>query len=113
LKDFERLNSTVLGVNTDSVPTHKAWIKSLGGIDYPLLADYNKKTTKDYEVFYDEAGGIALRGTFIIDPHGMIQYICINNTSIGRNVNEILRVLGALQTGSACPVNWEEGQDTL
>ena len=113
LKEFEKLNSTVLGVNTDSIPTHKAWIESLGGIDYPLLADYDKKVTKDYEVYLDAAGGIALRGTFIIDPDGILQYYSVNNTDVGRNVNEILRVLQALQTKGACPVNWEEGQDTL
>lgn len=59
------------------------------------------------------AGGIALRGTFIIDPEGKLQYYSVNNTDVGRNVNEILRVLSALQAGGACPVNWDEGQDTL
>ena len=100
-------------MNTDSVPTHKAWVESIGGIEYPLLADYDKRVTKEYGVFLDEAGGIALRGTFIIDPHGKIQHISINNTAVGRNVDEVLRLVKALQVGAACPVNWEEGQDTL
>jgi peroxiredoxin (alkyl hydroperoxide reductase subunit C) len=113
LKKFEGLNSTVLGVNTDSIPTHHAWIKSLGGIDYPLLADYDKKLAKEYGVFLDEAGGIALRGTFIIDPEGILQYYSVNNTAVGRNVMEFLRVLKALQTRKACPANWDEGQATL
>lgn len=113
LKKFEGLNSTVLGVNTDSIPSHKAWIDSLGGIDYPLLSDYDKQLSKEYGVFLDVAGGIALRGTFIIDPDGILQYYSINNTSVGRNVMEFLRVLKALQTKAACPANWDEGKDTL
>lgn len=113
LDEFKRLNSTVLGVNTDSIPTHKAWIQNLGGIEYPLLADYDKSVTKAYEVFLEAAGGIALRGTFIIDPDGNLQYYSVNNTNVGRNVEEIIRVLKALQVGAACPVNWDEGQDTF
>lgn len=60
-----------------------------------------------------ENEGIALRGTFVIDPEGIIQYININNTSVGRSVNEYLRVLAALQTKKACPVNWDPGTPTL
>lgn len=113
LKEFEKLNAVVLGVNTDSIPTHKAWIESLGGIDYPLLADYDKRVTKDYGVFYDQGGGIALRGTFLIDPDGNLQQYSINNTDVGRSIDEVVRLVKALQMGGACPVNWEEGQDTL
>lgn len=78
-----------------------------------MLADYDKTITKEYSVYYDQAGGIALRGTFIIDPDGNLQQYSINNTNVGRNIDEILRILKALQAGAACPVNWEEGQDTL
>lgn len=113
LKEFEKLNCSVLGINTDSIPTHKAWIESLGGIDYPLLADYDKSVTKSYDVFLDEAGGIALRGTFLIDPDGNIQQYSVNNTDVGRSVDEVMRILKALQAKGACPVNWEDGQDTL
>lgn len=60
-----------------------------------------------------ETEGISLRGTFVIDPDGVIQYININNTSIGRSVTEYLRILAAMQTKKACPVNWEEGTPTL
>ncbi len=60
-----------------------------------------------------EEEGIALRGTFIIDPEGMIRYINVNDTAVGRNINEVLRVLAALQTKKACPVNWEVGAPTL
>lgn len=102
-----------MGANTDSVPTHNAWAEHIGGVDFPLLADYDKKLSQTYEVFIEESGGIALRGTFIINPDGYLQYILVQNLDIGRNVNEILRILKALQTGKACPVNWEEGQSTF
>jgi peroxiredoxin 2/4 len=112
LKEFEKYNTVVLGVSTDSVPTHIAWAQSLGGINYPLVADYNKTLAREYEVLMEDVG-ISLRGTFLIDPEGILQYININNTTIGRSVNEYLRVLAAMQTKKACPVNWEEGTPTL
>lgn len=112
LKEFEKLNAVVLGVSTDSVPTHEAWAKSLGGIDYPLLADYNKEVSRQYEVLM-ESEGIALRGTFIIDPDGKLKAISINDTVTGRNVNEYLRILSALQTKKACPVNWQPGDPAI
>ena len=94
------------------MPTHNAWAQSLGGVDYPLVADYNKTLSAEYDVLMENEG-IALRGTFIIDPEGVLQYINVNNTSVGRNVMEYLRVLKALQTKKACPANWEEGKPTL
>jgi peroxiredoxin 2/4 len=111
LNEFEKLNSVVLGVSTDSVPTHNAWAQSLGGVNFPLIADYNKTLAAEYGVLMEE--GISLRGTYIIDPEGTLQYININNTAVGRNVMEYLRVLKALQTKKACPVNWEEGKPTI
>lgn len=113
LQQFQRLNSVVLGANTDSIPTHEAWAKSIGGVDFPLIADYNKTLSRQYEVLTDEAGGIALRGVFIIDPEGILQYASINNLAIGRNVKEVLRLVAACQAGGACPVNWEEGQEVF
>jgi len=112
LKDFEKFNAVVLGVSTDSVPSHEAWAKSLGGIDYPLLADYNKEVSRAYEVLM-ESEGIALRGTFIIDPDGILKAISIYDTETGRNVNEFLRALSALQTKKPCPVNWQPGDATI
>lgn len=112
LNEFEKFNAVVIGANTDSVPTHEAWAKSIGGVNFPLIADYNKTLSKDYEVLMEEEG-IALRGTFIIDTDGMIRYINVNDTSVGRNINEVLRVLAALQTKKACPVNWQVGSATL
>lgn len=112
LKDFEKLNAVVLGASTDSVPTHEAWAKSLGGIDYPILADYNKEVSRNYGVLMENEG-IALRGTFIIDPNGILKAMSIYGTDTGRNVNEFLRILSALQTRKACPVNWEPGDPAI
>lgn len=112
MKEFEKLNAVVLGVSTDSVPTHNAWVRELGGVDFPLLADYNKEVSKQYEVLMED-DGIALRGTFIIDPDGYLKSISINDTSTGRSVLEVLRVLSALQTKKACPVNWQPGDPVI
>lgn len=103
----------MLGANTDSLPTHEAWAKSIGGVDFPLMSDYNKELSRKYMVLTEEAGGIALRGVFIIDPEGIIQHVSVHNLAVGRNVKEILRTLAACQAGGACPVNWEEGQQVL
>lgn len=112
MKDFEKFNAVVLGVSTDSVPSHEAWANSLGGIDFPMLSDYNKEVSRNYGVLMEKEG-IALRGTFIIDPDGILKALSINDTSTGRNVNEFLRLLAALQTKKACPVNWQQGDATI
>lgn len=112
LKEFEKFNAVVLGISTDSVPSHDAWAKSIGGVNYPLLSDYNKEVSRQYEVLMDTEG-IALRGIFIIDPNGILKHISINDTATGRSVNEVLRILSALQTKKACPVNWQPGDPTL
>ncbi|MGF7429837.1 peroxiredoxin (alkyl hydroperoxide reductase subunit C) [Thermohydrogenium kirishiense] len=110
--EFDKLNAELLGINTDSVYSHKAWIESLGGVDFPLLSDYNKEVTKQYGILIEEAG-IALRAAFIINPDGIIDYEVVHEPVIGRNVDEILRVLNALQTGHACPVGWKPGDKVL
>lgn len=112
LKDFEKFNTQVIGANPDSVYSHKAWLESIGEVDYPILSDYTKSLSRSYDVL-DEETGIAYRGTFIIDSDGVIRYASVHDLSIGRNVNEILRVLAAHQTQKPCPVNWEAGKPTL
>jgi peroxiredoxin (alkyl hydroperoxide reductase subunit C) len=123
-KEFEERNCQVLGVSVDSKFVHKAWVDSrhedggLGGsLDYPLLADINKTTARQYGVLFEEAG-VAYRGLFLIDPEGVVMHATINNLSVGRSVNEALRVLKAFQfvtshEGEVCPANWEEGADTM
>jgi len=109
---FEKLNATVLGVSTDSVHSHKAWLKDLGDLNYPLLSDMNHKVSRDYGVLIEDEG-IALRGTFIIDPDGNVKYALYHDNGVGRSLEETLRVLTALQTGELCPVGWKPGEKTL
>lgn len=111
--EFEKLNAKVLGVSTDSEHSHKAWINGdLGKLNFPLGSDKTRKTAEDYGVLIEEEG-IALRGLFIIDPEGTVQYSVVHNNDVGRSTDEVLRVLKAIQTGGLCPMNWDEGDDLL
>ena len=116
--EFEDLDAVVIGVSTDTIHTHLAWINTdrtqngLGDLVYPLAADTNHQVSKDYGVLIEEEG-IALRGLFIINPEGELQYQTVFHNNIGRDVDETLRVLQALQTGGLCPANWRPGQATL
>lgn len=119
--EFKKRNSEVLGVSVDSQFSHLAWTKlprsegGIGDIKYPLVADFTKKMATDYDVLLPE--GMTLRATFIIDPEGVVQMEMVHSTSVGRNVDEILRFLDALQFaakhGEVCPVGWTEGGDTI
>jgi len=112
--EFEKLNAVVFGVSVDSTWAHKAWIErgDLGDLKYPLLSDIRKEAARNYGVL-DERSGVALRGLFIIDDKGVLQFQSVNNLSVGRSTEETLRMLEALQTGELCPVNWKPGQKTL
>lgn len=120
-EEFKNRNTEIIGVSTDSIYTHLAWINTprteggLGDIKYPLIGDFNKKISESYGVLLPE--GMTLRATFIIDPDGLIQYELIHSNDIGRNIKEILRNVDALQFikkhGVVCPVNWMPGKDTM
>jgi peroxiredoxin 2/4 len=116
--EFEEIGADVLGVSIDSQFSHMAWMNTprdkngLGELNFPLAADITKKVAADYGVLIEEAG-IALRGLFIIDPDGVLQYSVVNNLNIGRSTDETLRVLQALQTGGLCPSDWKPGKATL
>ena len=113
VKEFKELGAEVLGVSVDSEHSHKAWINGdLGKINFPLASDMTKKVSEEYGVLIEEAG-IALRGLFIINPEGVLQYSVVHDLGIGRSVDETLRVLKALQTGGLCPVDWEDGDELL
>jgi len=114
LDAFNKLNAVVLGGSVDSKYSHLAWIKrgDLGDLNYPLLSDFKKEVAERYGIL-DEKEGAALRGLFIIDPDGVLQYQLVHNLSVGRSVEETLRVLEALQTGELCPLGWHPGQKTL
>ncbi len=117
LDEFKKLNAEVVGCSVDSQFSHLAWKSmprnkgGLGDISFPLLADLDKSIACDYEVLLD--AGIALRGVFIIDPNGIIRFKLVHDLGIGRNPDEILRVLAAIQhvekSGEVCPANWVPG----
>ena len=112
LKDFEKKECQVLGCSVDSVHSHKAWVEhELKPIDFPLIGDIDKKVSSLFGVLNKD--GVALRGTFIIDPKGILQSATINNLDVGRNVDETLRLVDGFQSGGLCPVNWKMGQKTL
>ncbi len=118
---FKKLNAEVVGCSVDSHYTHLAWINTprkeggLGDIKYPLLSDLNKTVAQNYGVLND--GGVALRGLFIINPKGQIVYEVVHDLAVGRNPEEILRVLEAFQlvekTGEVCPSSWKPGSKTM
>jgi len=119
-EDFRALGCDLLGVSVDSVHTHLAWMRTprsqagVGELNYPLLSDLSKDVARAYDVL---AGDVALRGVFLIDPDGVVQTATVNNLSVGRNVDEVLRTLKAYQytrkNGGTCPANWQEGQDGM
>ena len=123
-EQFGRLNCQIFGISVDSVFVHKAWVETkredggLGGsLNYPLLSDLNKGTARDYGILM-EKDGVALRGLFLISPEGTIMHSTINSLSVGRSVNEAMRVLKAFQfvsahEGQVCPADWEEGKDAM
>lgn len=118
LSEFSSIGAEILGVSTDSVYSHRAWIKTpvndggLGGLNYPLASDITKQVARDYGVLVEEEG-IALRGLFIIDPEGILRYQVVTDLNVGRSIDETLRVLQALQTGGLCPIDWHPGERTL
>lgn len=120
IRDFGNLDSKfaeakcqVIGCSTDSVYSHKAWFeRDLKDVKHPILADTNHEISRAFGVLLEQEG-IALRGTFLIDPKGVLQHMSVNALGVGRSVDETLRTLQALQTGELCPANWKPGQKTL
>jgi alkyl hydroperoxide reductase subunit AhpC len=114
LPRFSAMNAAVLGGSVDSKYAHLAWIKrgDLGELKFPLFSDIKKEMAEQYGIL-DAQEGVALRGLFIIDPEGVVQYQVVHNLSVGRSVEETLRVLEGLQTSALCPLNWKPGQKTI
>lgn len=112
-EEFKKLNADVLAASTDSVYSHKAWAdSSLGKIKFPILGDTNHSVSKTFNVLLADKG-IALRGTFIIDPNGILKSAVVNDLPVGRSVEETLRTLQALQTGKLTGCGWKPGEKTL
>ena len=120
-KTFKDANCEILGCSVDSKFSHLAWAKTprkeggIGKLTIPLIADIKKEIGRSYGVLLDS--GITLRGLFLINPKGVIQYQVVHDLGIGRNVEEVIRVLKALQevekTGEVCPANWTPGKKTM
>jgi alkyl hydroperoxide reductase subunit AhpC len=122
LAEFEKLGVNVLAASIDSQFSHLAWVNTprksggLGPTKLPLIADVTKSLSRDYGVLLEDAG-VALRGSFIIDPNGILRQITINDLPVGRSVDETLRLLEAFQFtdkhGEVCPANWKKGEKTM
>ena len=118
IEKFRGQGCDVLGVSADSLESHQRWIATpkaqggLGGLAFPLASDETGDVCRAYGVFL-EYQHMALRGLFIIDPNGVLQYQVVHNLSVGRHADEVLRILAALQTGGLCAENWTADKPTL
>ncbi len=118
LEELQGIGAEVVGISTDSVHSHRAWLKTpvdkngIEGVKYPLASDVGGKLAAKYNILVEESN-IALRGLFIINPEGVLQYSVVHDLNIGRSVDETLRVLQGLQTGGLCAANWTPGQENL
>ena len=127
IDQFEKLETNVLGISTDSHFTHLAWMKTprkeggVGELRYPLVSDFSKKISREFGFLVedddDELNGAALRGLAIIDHKGVIRHVQINDAPVGRSVDEVLRLIQAFKhtdlNGVVCPANWTPGKNTI
>ena len=114
-RDFLDRDAQVLGVSTDNEYVHLAWRKShpdLKDLPFPMISDITRELSQSLGIMHPTAG-VAMRATFIVDPEGTIRFVSVTDLDVGRNVDEVLRVLDALQTDELCPCNWQKGQPTL
>lgn len=113
--DFQDRDTEVLGASTDTHFVHLNWRlhhPDLKDLPYPMLADTKRELSSALGVLHKE-DGVPLRATFVVDPDGIIRHVSVNDLSVGRNVDEVLRILDALQTDELCPCNWNKGDPTL
>lgn len=121
LSEFKKRECEVIGVSVDSHFTHLAWKNTpvekggIGNVQFPMVADITKQIARDYGVLFNEA--LALRGLFLIDKKGVVRHGLVNDLPLGRNVDEALRMLDALQFtekhGEVCPANWKAGEEAM
>jgi peroxiredoxin (alkyl hydroperoxide reductase subunit C) len=113
--EFQDLDTQVLGGSVDSEFVHLAWRNNhedLKDLPFPMLADVKRDLCEQLGIL-DPAAGVAQRATLIVDPEGIIRFVYVTDLSVGRNPQEVLRVLDALQTDELCPCNWQKGEETL
>jgi len=114
-QDFLDRDAQLLGVSTDTQYVHLAWRKDhadLRDLPFPMLADTKRELSTALGILHKQ-DGVPLRATFIVDPTGTIRFVDVNDLSVGRNIDEVVRVLDALQTDELCPCNWKPGEPTL
>lgn len=121
IAEFEQRGVQVVGVSIDSQFTHHAWRETpiakggIGPVKFPMVADISHSITQSYGV--EHAAGIALRASFLIDKDGIVQHQVVNNLPLGRNIDEMLRLIDALQFteehGEVCPAGWQKGDDAM
>ena len=121
LQDFKDRGVNVIGVSVDSQFSHFAWRETpineggIGRVGYPLVADLTKQISKDYDVLFGEA--VALRGSFLIDAKGVVRHATINDLPLGRNIDEMLRMVDTMQFtdefGEVCPAGWQKGDEGM
>jgi peroxiredoxin (alkyl hydroperoxide reductase subunit C) len=113
--DFNDRDAVIYGVSTDTEYVHLAWRRShpdLKDLPFPMLADIKRELAAAFGVL-DKKEGVALRATFLVDPENVIRFVSVNDLNVGRNPEETLRVLDALQTDELCPCNWQKGEAFL
>ena len=111
--ELKKLGAEVVAVSTDSVYSHKAWVEhGLGKVEFPMIGDTNHRVSRDFNVLLQDKG-IALRGTFIIDPNGVLKSAVVNDLPVGRSVEETVRTLQAFQSGKLTGCGWKPGEKTL
>src|SRR5258707_887675 len=114
-REFADRDAVLYGASTDSEFVHLAWRQKhadLKALPFPMLADLKRELSQSLGIL-DKTEGVCLRATFIVDPEGIIRFVSVNDLSVGRNPQEVLRVLDALQTDELCPCNWQKGDDVL
>jgi peroxiredoxin (alkyl hydroperoxide reductase subunit C) len=122
LAEFEAKDVQVIGASVDSWFSHVAWLKTpkseggIEGVKYPIISDFNKEISKAYGILF-EGLGAAYRGLFLIDKKGVVRHQTVNDLPLGRNVDEVMRLVDALQFhekhGEVCPANWKEGEKSM
>jgi len=114
-KEFAERDTQVIGGSTDSEFVHLAWRthhEDLHNLPIPMLADKKQELSKALDILH-KGIGMCLRATFVVDPEGTIRFVSVNDLSVGRNPQEVLRVVDALQTDELCPCNWKAGEEVL
>jgi len=112
---FKERHAQVLGASVDSEFVHLAWREQhpgLKNLPFPMLADVKRDLSNNLGIL-DPQEGVAQRATYIVDPEGIIRFVSVTDLNVGRNVEEVLRVLDALQAGGLCPCNWQKGEDLI